>query len=580
MKNSEALYKASQLLQSKVALETGRFSDLNRILALWSWCLQQNTIEGLPSLKEANRTQDAFELLHQTMTAAGLPGIAEYLSIIDYNLSGKDIRELTQLWEEAHWSSANHFVDTLADVDLEKFGIRALPTRLGQFVAQILGNTTKSLLLQGTGSFAFMPHIKASKACLITESESASIYAQCIAMLGNGRILAGKDPLLSTEQADTVIAMPRIGDRLSAELASPFRSNLHDIASVEAVIKQARRQAVVFVSQRFLHSKAGGDLEIRKQLIQNNLLDAVVILPAGAHPLDAGIPLVMLVINHDRTKQASIQFMDASAIASGVDLRHAVRRHKDAEELFWQRLIKEWSDLDSSAVGRLITSKEIAANDYDLSALRYIQPESVRLLAEMTAKHTTVTLGDLVSITRAQNLQRSGEPSTGQLYIEVGSRDLDERGQIVLDDSDRTVEANKANMRLIERQKLQPGDVLIVDKGRVGQAALVTSDCPDNLVAGQVFAILRITDTKKIKPEYLFRYLASPLVQSYFVDVARGANVKVLRAEDLQDLPVPLLELPAQQAVVEQHQLIQQKHQQIEAIREEISQLASLENLL
>ena len=130
------------------------------------------------------------------------------------------------------------------------------------------------------------------------------------------------------------------------------------------------------------------------------------------------------------------------------------------------------------------------------------------------------------------------------------------------------------NRKRAEQQQLRPGDVLLIGKGSTGRVALVEEDCGKNWVAGQVFLIIRAQKRGRVKSEYLYRYLASPMVQQYMKEIASGSGVPVLKAKDIHNLPVPVPSLEEQERVIYVHRQIMKEHEAIKVHQAKIEELS------
>ena len=131
---------------------------------------------------------------------------------------------------------------------------------------------------------------------------------------------------------------------------------------------------------------------------------------------------------------------------------------------------------------------------------------------------------------------------------------------------------------------LKHGDILIAIKGSVGKIGFVqdtladitdSQDGDNKWVAGQSFVKLRIkpSQTNKLTPEYLFRYLKSPQVQKYFASRSLGVSIPMIKMTDIEALPV---RLPAKEAIEGETAL----HNKQLAIEKEIQRLQQeLKNL-
>lgn len=76
-----------------------------------------------------------------------------------------------------------------------------------------------------------------------------------------------------------------------------------------------------------------------------------------------------------------------------------------------------------------------------------------------------------------------------------------------------------------------------------------------------------------MRSEYLYRYLASPMVQQYLEEIASGAGIPVLKANDIKNLPVPVPSPEKQQRVLDVHHQIMDEYDAIRAHQARIEEL-------
>lgn len=154
-------------------------------------------------------------------------------------------------------------------------------------------------------------------------------------------------------------------------------------------------------------------------------------------------------------------------------------------------------------------------------------------------------------------------------------QEFDERlGHIDVSYRSQEVKGDDAKyQRRANNQRVQAGDILLVIKGSVTKVGYVPKDCPDNWIAGQSFLILR--PSPKIGTEYLFQYLNSELVQGYLKERTLGEVMTIIKAADVESIPVPLPEPRELKAVRDTHEQIQAEYAAIEQHRQVIGQLKS-----
>lgn len=122
--------------------------------------------------------------------------------------------------------------------------------------------------------------------------------------------------------------------------------------------------------------RGGSELNIRKKIIEDNLLDAVIGLPGNLLSY-TGIPVAILLFNKGRTANNSILFIDASKEFTQ-DKRRNILTSSGIERIV--RVYNEYkkdTTKKSSAIQKgfsnVCTKDEILENDYNLNINRYIE---------------------------------------------------------------------------------------------------------------------------------------------------------------------------------------------------------------
>lgn len=128
--------------------------------------------------------------------------------------------------------------------------------------------------------------------------------------------------------------------------------------------------------------RGGAEKVIRKYLVDNNYVDAVIQLPAN---LFFGTPIATVILAMRKNKTATdILFVDGSKefVKAGADNKLSEDNVQHILELYRNR-----SDVDHRA--KEVGHDEIKANEYNLSPSRYIEPEDTREkvdIAELNAE--------------------------------------------------------------------------------------------------------------------------------------------------------------------------------------------------
>lgn len=197
---------------------------------------------------------------------------------------------------------------------------------------------------------------------------------------------------------DVVVANPPFSlDKWGAEEAAGDRYNRFwrgvppkskgDWAFITHMVEVARRREgrVAVVVPHGVLFRGAAEKRIRQHMIEENLLDAVIGLPAGLFPT-TGIPVAILVFDRAREKEGSragcsdVLFIDASkGFTTGKSKNALVPEHTE-------RILSTYADRsDVEKYAHVAPASEIAGNDFNLNIPRYVdtfeEPEPIDIVA-------------------------------------------------------------------------------------------------------------------------------------------------------------------------------------------------------
>jgi type I restriction enzyme M protein len=187
------------------------------------------------------------------------------------------------------------------------------------------------------------------------------------------------------KQFDVVVANPPFSlDKWGAELAASDRwgrfwrgvppKSKGDYAFISHMIESARRRTgrVAVIVPHGVLFRAGSEGRIRKSLIEENLLDTVVGLPANLFTT-TGIPVAILIFDRSREKggvnegRDDVLFVDASRDFTPAKAQSLL----DDEHI--ERIVETYrTRTEAEQYSRLVPRDEISENDFNLNIPRYI----------------------------------------------------------------------------------------------------------------------------------------------------------------------------------------------------------------
>lgn len=370
----------------------------------------------------------------------------------------------------------------------------------------------------------------------------------------------------SRQGFDVVLANPPIGVKTSRD---PWRYQHFAISTNDSTglfIQHALSQlkshgrAVIAVPEGFLF-RGGAERELRRYLLEQGQIEAVIGLPAGSFAPYTGLKGSLLVLSK-QGGTSRVRMVDASPLfeqRSGrkAPLIRAVIAQQLADEVRRPELRKP-RELPQGipegipGTGVLarsvweVSMEELAAADWDLSPRRREKGGLDDLLASLKE-----ALGDTGSVAPLSSL---GKVTAGR---SIKSADLlDEppferaMGYVRIKDLSqskvgRTSSWLRPELASIEqRWALLPGDVLVSKSGTIGKAALVRDGAVGAIAANGLY-VLR-ADQERLDAGFLLAYLASPACQNWLSAQSRGTVIQHLNRAVLDELPVPLPPLPMQ----------------------------------
>ena len=166
---------------------------------------------------------------------------------------------------------------------------------------------------------------------------------------------------------------------LAPDLAAAPRSKKSEVLFLRLVLRilEPGGRAAVIVPDGALFGSTGAHRALRKALVEDHRLRAVVSLPSGVFRPYAGVSTAALVFTKTgRGGTDDVWFYDVRADGLSLDDK---RQPVEANDL--PDLLARWADLgaeadrERTAQSFLVTKAEIAANDYDLSFNRYRERE-------------------------------------------------------------------------------------------------------------------------------------------------------------------------------------------------------------
>lgn len=289
------------------------------------------------------------------------------------------------------------------------------------------------------------------------------------------------------------------------------------------------------------------DLELRRKLIELDLIDTIIFLPGGLLS-NTGIPLVILLLNNNKNEPGIVRFVDASKFVEVKGTKDKVLNDFELNELLK-------NNTEKSGIIKFVSNDKIIANEYNLSVPRYFESEII--LAE---NENSVKLGDIIKPYRGQ---RASLPEIGKL---IRIRDLkDDNVDFLLDDSNiEETELNRHNVQQIEVSCL-----LLAIRWKTLKPTFFEFKGNPIFKSQDVFSAK--IDESRVDKAYLINELQSVYVEKQLNSYRLGATIPFIRQDDLLEVVIKLPSLEEQRAKV---QGIYELATKIKTLQEERNALA------
>lgn len=339
----------------------------------------------------------------------------------------------------------------------------------------------------------------------------------------SGNSIANWNP--SSEKFDLIIGDPPFNVRMDEGIKGKFgliRTIEHFFIErgVDSLTDSGQLVAVV---PRGVMFREGREKELRRYLIDNDLIEAVIEMPGGLL-LNTTIPVCVVHVNKKKS---------AKGIVKMVDAKRYVHRSREKETSFdFGSLL---SDIDSgkeSKSVKLIDWKDISSADFDLSVSRYFLPKSEE------GPKDQVALGEIATLLRGQSIENAKEGK----FVRI--RDL------------KSDPVNfEINVGDIETVPL-PGSAKAISESCLLVASRWNALKPSHFTfAGEPIYIIPDTlafsvDTSRVLLEYLILELSADHVVSQVGMLRTGAFVPTIRKDDFLKVRLRLPGLEEQQAIV------------------------------
>lgn len=367
---------------------------------------------------------------------------------------------------------------------------------------------------------------------------------------------------------DTLTSEDRWGDTFDVILANPpFMSPKGGIKPHKKFSLQVNRSEVLFVDyiaehinpvsgragiivpEGIIFQSSNAYKQLRKMLVENNLLYAVVSLPAGVFNPYSGVKTSILILDKSLAKKTD-KILFVKIENDGFDLG-AQRREIEGSNLpnakdliiqFKESLLTKSEFISNSKNVFLIEKSKISSkDDYNLSIDRYKIDGK-----EKQSNYDIVKLKEICELVRGVTYSKNDEVSVnGHCVLRANNINV-KTGQLDLSDVKQISKA----INFSDKQLLKKNDIFICTASgsadHVGKTAFIKNDL--NYYFGGFMGAIRCNEL--ITPKLLFYYLRDERFNLHLNNSISGANIKNLKSDILNEYEIPLPPLSVQKEIV------------------------------
>ncbi|MGW6792378.1 HsdM family class I SAM-dependent methyltransferase [Streptomyces chartreusis] len=326
------------------------------------------------------------------------------------------------------------------------------------------------------------------------------------------------------------------------------KTELLHLALILELLKPGGRAAVI-VPEGLLFGSTAAHIELRRTLVDEHGLDAVVKLPSGTFKPYAGVSTAILFFAKDAGEAESVWFYDLKADGWSLDDQRvplladdklglapgSVLDAADHTRNNLPDLMRRWRLRHSSSERRRTRSEqsfcvaraEIVAEEYNLSLGRFRQIHEMQRAAQ-----EGIRLGDIAQIF-------AGSVRRADLDKEPDATDSDGRGRVLTPTLLTSTLPDVADLpvRIDQREpqrRLRQGDIVGRDLAGTRHWTSLPSQY-DGVQPGQGLIVIRLT--QEILPlEYVIAYLSSPLAEQ---QLPKYGTIPRIRAREMADIWIP-----------------------------------------
>ncbi|MHA6250374.1 N-6 DNA methylase [Oceanobacillus sp. CAU 1775] len=304
---------------------------------------------------------------------------------------------------------------------------------------------------------------------------------------------------------------------------------------LDAVLHSNFEKLVVVMNEAPLVNNR--DALIRKQLMKDGLIEAIIDLPGGLLDYTA-IPVSLLVLSKNNL---NVSFVDATKL--GATKRHRTVLQDDAIKEIIKSLERD------SEISKTCTFEEIEKEDFTLSSKRYLIPD-LPFEKTLSLKEVVKSIDRGAMISNKNLKEIVTETHTPYQYLALNNitNGIVSKKLPFIKEIDSSLEKHVIVSHSLIISKMSPFKVTSIENKN-----------NQILVNGNLYFLE--VDNNKINPKYLEAYLQSELGIRELKKYEKGNAMKTISIRDLEKVMIPLLTEEEQDKIGKAYDLLKREQE-------------------
>jgi type I restriction-modification system DNA methylase subunit len=336
--------------------------------------------------------------------------------------------------------------------------------------------------------------------------------------------------LQQEEKYDYVLMDPPLSLTKSLELdrvlkyGVPSRHSA-DWANIQLGLYVCKNNGRVMATTALGSLSRSSDLKIRKEIIEANLVEAVIVLPSNLY-VNTAIPVAILVFNKQAREKEEIAFIDLTEYVNRKNRKQNTVTEEGLEIAY--RCITK--GIEYEGVSSMVSLGEVRDRDYNLNSTYYIKQREID-----SNLGKSIELSDVAKVMTGVNVSKAHfeELHENATHYYLNVKDIAVNS--IAYHEETKIRARKTEWR--NKYEIQAGDVILTTKGTTLRATIVPDKFNRSFISSNL-TIIRV-NPKRYDPYVLWKFLLSELGQTILESITTGSTISMINAKVLRGIQIP-----------------------------------------